>query len=565
MPACARSGAIPRLRAQRRHPDMTTMETTMTTDPRIPPREDCVLRYMLDHWAERTPDKVFVIFESGEQYTYGQFRDKVRARARGLRALGVRQGEHVMVWLPNGPEIFTTWFAINYLGAVYVPLNTAYRGGVLEHVIAVSDAKLGIVHAELAERMQSIGLSSLKTVVTLHGEPQVALPGVELLGASVLDMAGNDAVEPEREIRPWDTQCIIYTSGTTGPSKGVMTSYLQLRESGRGFLPANGDDRHLVALPLFHAGSTIPIYLMLRLGGSVVLVTVFNTEQFWSTIKRTQTTSLILLGVMAGFVVKRPATGDEKDHPLKWVSAVPLDEDGIAFGKRFGVDVFTAFNMTEISCPLVSGINPQSVGSCGTPREGVDARLVDENDCEVGVGEIGELILRTDTPWAMNSGYYKAPEATAKAWRNGWFHTGDAFRRNAAGEFFFVDRMKDAIRRRGENISSFEVEAEVTAHPAIREAAAVAVPSEIAEDEVLVAVSLREGQTLDPAELIGFLRDRMAHFMIPRYVRVLDDLPKTPTQKIQKHVIRSAGVTADTWDREAAGIVIKRDRLSDGR
>ena len=162
----------------------------------------------------------------------------------------------------------------------------------------------------------------------------------------------------------------------------------------------------------------------------------------------------------------------------------------------------------------------------------------------------------------MNSGYYRNPEATARAWRNGWFHTGDAFRRDEAGNFFFVDRMKDAIRRRGENISSFEVESEVLAHPAVREAAAVAVPSEVAEDEVLVAVSLGEGRTLDPAELIGFLRERMAHFMVPRYVRVMDDLPKTPTQKVQKHLIRSAGVTADTWDREAAGVVVRRDRLS---
>jgi crotonobetaine/carnitine-CoA ligase len=220
--------------------------------------------------------------------------------------------------------------------------------------------------------------------------------------------------------------------------------------------------------------------------------------------------------------------------------------------------------MTEVSCPLVSAINPTLPGSCGGPRAGVEARLVDENDCEVPVGEVGELIVRTDAPWAMNSGYYRNPEATARAWRNGWFHTGDAFRKDADGNHFFVDRMKDAIRRRGENISSFEVEAEVIAHPAVREAAAVAVPSEIAEDEVLVAVSLAQGCTLDPAELVEFLRPRMAHFLIPRYVRIMDELPKTPTQKVQKHLIRKDGVTADTWDREAAGVVVRRDRLSPG-
>jgi crotonobetaine/carnitine-CoA ligase len=177
------------------------------------------------------------------------------------------------------------------------------------------------------------------------------------------------------------------------------------------------------------------------------------------------------------------------------------------------------------------------------------------------VGTIGELIVRTDMPWAMNSGYHKNPEATAKAWRNGWFHTGDAFRKDADGNFYFVDRMKDAIRRRGENISSFEVEAEITAHPAVREAAVVAVKSELSEDEVLAVLAPVPGQTIDPVALIDFLRPRMAHFMIPRYLRILPDLPKTPTQKVQKHILKTEGVTADTWDREKAGIRIAREKI----
>jgi crotonobetaine/carnitine-CoA ligase len=192
----------------------------------------------------------------------------------------------------------------------------------------------------------------------------------------------------------------------------------------------------------------------------------------------------------------------------------------------------------------------------------MQARIVDENDCEVAPGEIGELILRTDRPWAMNHGYYKNAEATVRAWRNGWFHTGDAFRRDADGQYFFVDRMKDAIRRRGENISSFEVETEVCAHPAVKEAAAVAVPSEHAEDEVVVGVSPAVGLAIDPEELVRFLIPRMAHFMVPRYVRVVPELPKTPTQKVQKHMLRSEGVTVDTWDREKAGLRLKRERLA---
>jgi len=200
-------------------------------------------------------------------------------------------------------------------------------------------------------------------------------------------------------------------------------------------------------------------------------------------------------------------------------------------------------------------------GTCGRRREGVELRIVDANDCAIPDGQVGELIVRSDTPWTLNSGYFKDPEATARAWRNGWFHTGDAFRRDADGNYFFVDRMKDAIRRRGENISSFEVEVEIVAHPRVRECAVVAVPNETAEDDVLAVVATVPGATLDPLDLLEFLRPRLAHFMLPRYVRVLDDLPRTPTQKVEKHVLRSAGVTPDTWDREKAGVRVGREKL----
>jgi crotonobetaine/carnitine-CoA ligase len=194
--------------------------------------------------------------------------------------------------------------------------------------------------------------------------------------------------------------------------------------------------------------------------------------------------------------------------------------------------------------------------------EGFAARVVDGEDNEVPDGTPGELVLRADAAFAFGTGYFGTPEKTVEAWRNLWFHTGDRVIREPDGYFKFVDRLKDAIRRRGENISSFEVETELCAHPAIREAAAVAVPSEFAEEEVLAAIALVEGATLDPAELIAFLTPRMAHFMVPRYIRIVPALPKTPTQKVQKHLLRSEGITADTWDREKAGIRLKRQRLS---
>jgi crotonobetaine/carnitine-CoA ligase len=278
-------------------------------------------------------------------------------------------------------------------------------------------------------------------------------------------------------------------------------------------------------------------------------------------VRKAEITTSILLGVMGGFLLKQPPSPDDKNHTLRTCTYVPLNDTAPQFHARFATEIHTHFNMTEVSMPIVSTANPTALGSAGRPRKGVEVRIVDENDCELPAGAVGELVVRTDCPWAMSQGYASNPEATAAAWRNGWFHTGDGFRRDAEGNFYFVDRLKDAIRRRGENISSFEVESEVLAHPAVREAAAIAVKSDIAEDEVCAVVAIKEGTSFDPAELIEFLRPRMAHFMVPRYVRVVEALPRTPTAKIEKARLRAQGLTLDTWDRESAGIVVKREKI----
>jgi crotonobetaine/carnitine-CoA ligase len=531
-------------------------------DPRVPDADRCVLRPLLDRHAAATPDKVFARFADGSAWTWCQTLAIVRRTAIGLAALGVKPGDLVLSWLPNGPDALRVWFGLNYLGAVYVPINLAYRGGVLAHVVANSDARLIVAHADLVGRLAEIDRAALTAAVVLNG-PAPAVPGLAMHGRDALEPPDGELPEPAREIAPWDMQSIIYTSGTTGPSKGVMSSYLQLYTMGTESFPSLGAaDRFMVNLPLFHVGGTAAVYAMLALGGSIAIVEAFDTASFWRVVTETGTTACVLLGVMATFLVKQAPGPQDRQHTLKSAIMVPLCEDTAAFSQRFGCDVYTVFNMTEVSTPLRSAKNPAPLGTCGVPRPGVEARVVDENDCEVAPGSVGELIVRTDRPWAMNHGYCKNPEATAKAWRNGWFHTGDAFRIGEDGQFFFVDRMKDAIRRRGENISSFEVETEICAHPAIKEAAAVAVPSELAEEEVLAAVSLVEGATLDPAALVEFLVPRMAHFMVPRYIRIVADLPKTPTQKVQKHLLRSDGITADTWDREKAGIRLKRQRLS---
>ncbi len=533
------------------------------TDPRIPNRDECVLRYLLDRWANERPDQPHVVFADGAEWTFAELRDKVRTKAAGLRAMGIEQGEHVAVWLPNGPDALIAFYAINYIGAVFVPFNTAYRGQLLQHVIANSGARVLLVHPDLVPRLSEIDLGRVERLVVTTGNevPEAPRP---IQRFDELAGAADETLELARPIEPWDIQSIIYTSGTTGPSKGVLSSYLHMfTNAGPESWPmVDENDRYMCVAPIFHIGGMGPPFVMLARGASVAMIDNFSTEDFWAVAKATQSTVVFLLGVMATFLLKAEPRPDDRDHTIKKAFMVPLTGDAAAFTERFGVDIYTIFNMTEISSPIVSEANPTKIGTCGRVRDGVDVRLVDRNDCEVPIGEIGEMLVRTDRPWAMNSGYNANPEATAEAWRNGWFHTGDAFRRDEDGYFYFVDRVKDAIRRRGENISSFEVEADVCSHPAVREAAAVAVPSEFSEDEVMVIVAPVPGQKLEARQLAEFLIHTMPYFMVPRYIRILDELPKTPSAKVMKADLRKEGVTPDTWDREAAGLRVRREKFS---
>ena len=372
-------------------------------DPRVPADVDCVLRPLLERRAAETPDKVFALFADGSAWTYREAREAARRAAVGFHRLGVAQGDTVLSWLPNGPEALRVWFGLNYLGAVYVPINLAYRGGILEHVVDNADARLIVAHAQLLPRLEPIRRSRLADAVVVGGTVG-AIDGLTLHDEAALVSADADLPPLARQIAPWDTQSIIYTSGTTGPSKGVMSSYLQLYSMGvESLFFAGHEDRCMVNLPLFRVGGTAAVYAMLAKGGSIAVVDAFDTARFWSTVRDTGTTTAILLGVMASFLAKQAPSPEDREHPLRTAIMVPLGEG-------------------------------------------------DEHDCEVEPGAVGELIVRTDRPWAMNHGYFRNPEATARAWRNGWFHTGDAFRVDASGNYFFVDRMKDAIRRRGENI-----------------------------------------------------------------------------------------------------------------
>ena len=526
----------------------------------MPERDGCVLARLLDVGAEQHPERLFAVFED-PQWTYAETRMLARQGAQGLQALGLEKGDSVLAWLPNGPDMVRSWFSICYLGAVFVPVNLAYRGNLLEHVIRNSGAKSMVVHADLVERLQGLDLSQLETIIVMGDVPNVNVP-VPLLSADTLD-GDESKLQAIEALEPWDTMAIIYTSGTTGPSKGVLCSYFHYYTVGAlavGFMEEH--ERCLISMPLFHLAGTGSIFGALTCHASVAVVEGFSTDKFWDQIRKYNcATHCGLVGSVGAFLCQRPPAADDKDNPLRRVMVAPADDRIRELAARHDFEFFTGFGMSEAPMPLLSEMNPTEPRYCGVVRDGMACRIVDENDIEVEVGTVGELIIRAELPWSLNSGYVNAPEATARAWRNGWFHTGDGFYKDAEGRYFFVDRLKDSIRRRGENISSIEVEQVVLGYNDVLDAAAIPVPSDFAEDEVMVVVQPKQGCTIRSEDLIEYLIPKMAHFMVPRYIRYMDALPKTPTNKVQKALLREQGVTADTWDRERAGIVLKREKL----
>lgn len=519
-------------------------------DPRLPRREDCVVKALLDDRAQRIPNQRLALFEDGTEWTWAECREQVRSEAAALQALGVRAGDRVIAWLPSGPALVRAWFAINYLGAIFVPLNTAYRGATLQHVINACGARLLLAHPSLRERLDGLALESVERVVSVGGPGEHALVG---------DLATfDDSAQPQ----PWDIQSVIYTSGTTGLSKGVLSPYLQLYTTATvvyGYLREG--EGILVNLPMFHVGGTSSIAIALIRSGSFHLVDGFSTDKFWDQVRRGRcTTTSGLIGIMGAFLMKSPDRPEDRQHTLRCLTGFPVNEQTVRIRDRFGIDYCTGFNMTEVSAPIVSELNSDVFGACGKPRSGVECRLVDAHDIEVPDGSPGELIVRSDFPWTFNSGYDGLPAATAEAWRNGWFHTGDILRKDSTGNYFFVDRLKDSIRRRGENVSSLEVEAAVRTHAGVDEVIAVGIPVE-SEEEVMVVVVAKSGVTIEPRQLTEWLVPRLPYFAVPRFVRIVDAIPKTETNKQRKFPFREAGVTSDTWDREAAGIILKRERL----
>lgn len=524
--------------------------------------ETLVLGDVLRERAESHRNETFLKFRDGE-LTFGEVDTMADRVAQGLAALGVTRRDHVAVMLPNCADLVFVIFALARLGAVAVPVNTEYKGDLLRHVLHGSDASALVVDGTFLDRCAPIAaqVPDLRLVIARTEQPDNALGalGVPAVPFSQLLACGHEPVNAP--VSFGDLQAIMFTSGTTGPAKGAMVPHalaLTCAIDSVRFIDSGGATIYC-PLPLFHAaGLWDGMMSALVSGGSLAVVERFSASRFWDDVRRFDARVAMSVFSMIPILLNQPSRPDDRDHPLRtfYMGKSALDQP---LYDRFGVRAAETYTSTEVGIATASPYGEWRTGSCGQAHdERFEVAVVDELDRELGPGEPGELVVRPRQPFVITTGYYGFPEVTARCFRNLWYHTGDRVYRDDDGYFFFVDRMKDAIRRRGENISAFDLECEVNLHPAVLESAAIGVPSELEDEDVKIAVVLQSGAELDEAELVAFCEERLPKFMVPRYVEIVDELPRTPTDKIAKHALRAAGdrgITPTTWDRERTAAV----------
>jgi crotonobetaine/carnitine-CoA ligase len=513
-----------------------------------------VYHFILEDHARRSPEKIFLVTHD-RSVTYASANALANQIGRGFQRLGIAKGDRVLIMMPSGIDYVLTWLGLCKIGALMVPVNEAYLGRMLQHQAADSAAALAVISPNFLQRWRDIAqsLPALSHVVLYSSDKRTPGEGDNWVYSNFEDLLHSDDSDLPPAVSYRDPMAVFYTSGTTGPSKGVLYSYAQAHATAlQQSKLCEPNDIFYMCLPMFHVGLSHLIGIALIPGATVAIRSKFSVSQFWEDVEKFGVTMTLLMSTMPSYLMAAPHRDSDGSNSLVKVIMPPLIKNLDEFKMRFGIpNVATLFNMTEVSTPLCTDFNLRDYGSCGRPRPGVTARIVDEFDEPVPVGITGELILRSDNPWEFNLGYWRQPEKTAEAWRNQWLHTGDLFSQDQDGNFYFRDRLKDAIRRRGENISSYEIEREVDAHPSVLESAAVAVPSPFGEEEVKVVVAIRPGAALTPEDLITHLMLRLPSYMLPRFVEVCStELPKTPTGKIRKNTLREAG-SAGAWDRDA--------------
>lgn len=521
--------------------------------------------HALERAVAESGDSIFVDL-AGEVLTYRDLDLRSTRLAHSLSGLGVGPDDTVVTIFESSLDIFTCWFAINKLGAIWVPINLAYRHEFLRHQIDDAGAKIVICDADYLERVIEIedGLPSLGVVLVrdLQEKPDSKLP-IEAFDA----YRGDNETPIPICVEPKDVAFLIYTSGTTGPSKGCKLSHNLLCHLGRQqimSIPHGSGDRSWTCLPLFHMAALTATLGALLAKNGIAMAPRFSVSGFWDEIERSGANSALLMASIFPLVAHAPDNEAMKRcrGKLQMIAGVPVAPDiRKIWEERFGVGLVNtyAYGQTE-GCRLSThelGDALPPLGSAGKIAREFELRIVDDNDQPVPNGEIGEIVYRPNCAHVMFEGYWRRPEETNRAWRNMWMHTGD-LGRVENGYLFFCDRKKDYLRSRGENISSFEVERTFASHDAVLEVAVHAVGAKAADDQIKATIVRKDGATTTEEELCRWSIDNLPHFAVPRFFEFRDELPKNPTGRVLKFELRDDGVTPTTWDRESVGIQVRR-------
>ncbi|OBF96564.1 ATP-dependent acyl-CoA ligase [Mycobacterium sp. 852014-52450_SCH5900713] len=512
--------------------------------------ESFTVAAVLDRRAEQYPDRVMMSI-AGVDVTFEQMRQRSGAAANILTELGVGRGDCVALFTGTCPEWVYFWLGAARIGAVSAAVNAANKGDFLLHALRLSQAKVILADVERRPRVDEVaGALEIAPTIVLQGDSLDA----ELSRGGARPVAGVGAAAD-------DVGCLFYTSGTTGSSKAVATTWPYLFTVAATVASAwelRAGEVLWTAMPLFHLSAAPSVLAPMLLGATTVLAQAFHPAEVWDDIRARGAVGFAGAGAMVSMLHNLPPDPRDAELPLRFISAAPIDAKAYRdIEKRYGCRIVTMYGMTEAFPIAVKTLADEGVpGTSGRPNPNFDVRIVDAGGDPVPVGAAGEIACRSRYPHVMSEGY--VAQGMRVIAHPEWFRTGDVGRIDAEGNLTYVDRRKDSLRRRGENVSSVEVETVVTSHPAVAEAAAVGVPSALGEDDILVVLTLRPGATVDYAELLDFCSARMPYFCVPRYVEIVSELPKTVIGRIRKDLLRERGVTREAWDREAQGYIVSR-------
>lgn len=513
--------------------------------------------------AERNGDTCFLMFDT-RHYTFHETNDRVNALAEGLRRRGIGRGDRVAFFMGSAPEVMFLVLAVNKLGGIWIPVNTDYRGAWLQDTLARSRPALVVTDTAHTGRLAEIG-DALVWPLAVLGEAgglrqAIDFDSLYVPGAGEPDLSGQSY---------GDTCAVLWTSGTTGRSKGVMQSHnvwFNAALSGDDMHDTRAGDVIYNVMPMYNSGAWVTaLFRAMLVGVSLAVDPAFSVQRFWDRVRFYGATQTFTLGAMHMFLWNAPPRADDADNPLREIQAVPMPTElREPFSRRFGVKVLGQ-GMSQSEAMMLIRQNTRErdswpPGSCGNPVPFIDMRLCDDEGKEVPVGEVGELCARPKEPFAIFNGYLDDPAATAAAFHGEWYRTGDLLRRDAGDNYYFVDRKKDAVRYKGRNVSTWEVESVARKHPAVQDCAAFGIRSaELAEeDEIKLNVILREGHDPAPEEIARFINANAPYFFVPRYIEYVQELPYTPNGKVQKYRLRELGVGPASWDARAAGFQLQR-------